>query len=140
MSEPGISFAKLDRDTSERFVPLRKPLGVSAFGINQLTLQPGQSMRVHVHEHQEEVYLVLAGELTVVVEGTERVLRPDELLRVAPPVKRQLLNAGTEPTTLIALGGTGDHQSRDALAWPDWESAATEPGRSPQEVPLPPDR
>jgi uncharacterized cupin superfamily protein len=140
MSDPDISFAQVDRETSERFVPLRRELGVSAFGINQLTLQPGQSMRVHIHEQQEEVYLVLEGELTVVVEGTEHVLKPDQLLRVAPPVKRQLLNAGSERTTLIALGGTGDHQSRDALAWPDWDAAASEPGKSPKDVPLPPDR
>lgn len=134
-----ISRARIDRDTDERFSPLRKPLGVSAFGINALVLQPGQRMRVHVHEHQEEVYLVLEGELTVIVEREEHVLRPDDVLRVAPSVKRQLVNAGDARTVLVALGGTGDHHSRDALAWPDWDAADAEDGRPPQEVPLPED-
>jgi uncharacterized cupin superfamily protein len=52
---PDPTTTALDLDTEERFVPLRKLLGVTGFGINQLTLQPGERMRIHRHAGQEEV-------------------------------------------------------------------------------------
>jgi uncharacterized cupin superfamily protein len=132
----GTTQIRLERGSTERFVTLRKELGVTSFGINQLNLQPGQRGRIHRHERQEEVYLVLEGELTVSVEGVEDVLGPDELLRVAPGLRRQLINRSSAPVTLLALGGYGDHESRDGEAFTDWDQ---ETGALPQEVPLPED-
>jgi mannose-6-phosphate isomerase-like protein (cupin superfamily) len=134
--ESGTSVTSLQRDTGERFVPLRRELGVSSFGINQIVLQPGQRMRIHRHANQEEVYVVLAGTLTLMVEGEAAEHGPDQLIRVAPDVRRQLVNRGQEPVVLLALGGAGEHQSRDAEAFTAWDQ---ETGASPQEVPLPPD-
>jgi uncharacterized cupin superfamily protein len=57
--EEGTTIARLDPDTGERFLPLRRQLGVSSFGMNQIVLQPGQRGRIHRHQRQEEVYLVL---------------------------------------------------------------------------------
>ena len=74
MSDSEVTFAELDPDTGERFQRLRRELGVQSFGLNLLTLQPGQRSRVHVHEQQEEVYLVLEGELTLIVEGADHAL------------------------------------------------------------------
>ena len=75
--ESGTSVTSLQRDTGERFVPLRRELGVSSFGINQIVLQPGQRMRIHRHASQEEVYVVLAGTLTLMVEGEAAEHGPD---------------------------------------------------------------
>ena len=77
-------MARLDPATTERFVSLRRALGVSTFGINQIRLAPGERGRIHRHEHQEEVYLVLRGTLTVEVEREEHDLAEGELLRVGP--------------------------------------------------------
>lgn len=134
--EDGVSRARLEDHPGERFVGLRRALGVSSFGINQMELAPGQRSRVHRHQHQEEVYLVLEGTLTLIVEGEEQDLSTGELVRVAPSVRRQLLNRGPGPLSLLALGGTGEHQSRDAVAFRSWED---ETGGSPQEVPWPDD-
>lgn len=132
----GTSRARVERGSSERFVTLRKELGVTSFGINQLNLQPGQRGRIHRHLRQEEVYLVLEGELTVSVEGVEDVLEEDEMLRVAPGLRRQLINRSTAPVILIALGGAGEHAGRDGEAFTSWDQ---EVGAPPQEVPLPED-
>lgn len=134
--ELDVSFAALD-PAAEMFNPLRRELGVTSFGINQMRLAPKQRMRVHLHTQQEEVYLVLAGELTLILEGEPRVLRPGELARVGRGVRRQLTNPGTETLELLALGGSGSHQSRDALAWSTWDEGGE--GRDPRQVPLPPD-
>lgn len=137
MSEPDLTFATLDPGTDERFVSLRRQLSVSAFGMNLLVLQPHQRGRIHAHERQEEVYMVIEGELTLVVEGKEHVLPKDRLARVAPSVRRQLVNRSPARLVVLALGGSGEHVGRDGRAWESWEEGGE--GRPPQEVPLPED-
>jgi mannose-6-phosphate isomerase-like protein (cupin superfamily) len=134
--QTGTSRTRLDPDGEERFVSLRRALGVTSFGINQLVLAPRQRGRIHRHERQEEVYLVLEGTLTLVVEGEEEAVGPGELVRVAPEVRRQLVNRGPERLVMVALGGDGEHTGRDGRAFTSWDDAE---GGSPQEVPLPED-
>jgi mannose-6-phosphate isomerase-like protein (cupin superfamily) len=134
--QDGTARTRLDRENTERFASLRRQLGVSTFGINQLVLQPRQRGRIHSHRRQEEVYLVLEGELTVLIEGDETTLGPDELIRVAPPLRRQLVNRGPVRLVLLALSGDGEHHGRDGEAFASWDD---EHGVPPQELPLPPD-
>jgi mannose-6-phosphate isomerase-like protein (cupin superfamily) len=134
--EQGTAATRLDADSDERFVPLRRRLGVTSFGINQIVLRPRQRMRIHRHERQEEVYVVLEGTLSLLLEGEETTLGAGELIRVAPEVRRQLVNRGPETLVLLALGGAGEHQGRDGLAWTDWDAPESAP---PPDVPLPDD-
>jgi mannose-6-phosphate isomerase-like protein (cupin superfamily) len=134
--DEGVARARLDPDAGERFVPLRRALGVTTFGLNQIVLEPRQRLRIHRHARQEEVYLVLEGTLTLLVEGSPEVLERGDLIRVAPSVRRQLVNRGTERLVLVALGGSTEHAGRDGEAFTGWEETE---GRPPQEVPLPDD-
>jgi uncharacterized cupin superfamily protein len=134
--EDGVSFTQIDLDSGERFQALRRELGVSTFGLNLILLQPGQRGRIHRHEHQEEVYLVLDGELSLSVEGKEHVLGQGALARVAPNVRRQLVNRRPQRVVLLALGGATDHTGRDGVAYADWADST---GASPPEIPLPDD-
>ncbi len=117
-------------------MPLRRALGVTAFGMNLIVLQPGQRGRIHRHERQEEVYLVLEGTLTLLIEQEESLLERGELVRVAPDLRRQLVNRSQGRLVLLALGGAGEHAGRDGVAFTSWDSGQ---GAPPQEVPLPPD-
>jgi uncharacterized cupin superfamily protein len=138
MTDDSITFATINRDTTERSrQPLARELGVGSFGCNLLVLAPRMRGRIHAHEHQEEVFLVLEGELTLLVEGVEHVLGPDRLVRVGPAARRQLTNAGTERLVLLALGASGEHAGRDGLAWESWDDRS--PGRPPLEIPTPDD-
>lgn len=132
----GVAFTLIDPDAGERFVSLRRALGVSSFGINQMVLEAGQRGRIHRHEHQEEVYLVLEGTLTLSVEGEEHDLGAGELARVAPEVRRQVMNRGPGRCVVVALGGAGSHEGRDGVAFTGWDAVD---GAPPQEVPLPDD-
>lgn len=134
--EDGTAKTRLDPDTDERFLPLRRQLGVSSFGMNQIVLQPGQRGRIHRHKNQEEVYLVLEGTLTLLLEGERTELAVGEVIRVAPQVRRQMVNRGPGRLLLIALGGAGEHAGRDGEAFGDWSD---EQPVSPQELPMPPD-
>lgn len=134
----GVGVAELKDQADDRFVRLRAPLGVTSFGINQLILTPGQRNRIHRHTAQEEVYVVLAGTLTLMIEGESHEFASGAVVRIAPSVRRQLVNAGSEPCSLLALGGTvaHEHASRDGEAFLEWSD--TEP-RAIADVPLPAD-
>lgn len=136
MTDPTVQIVSL-RPSEERFQALRRELGVTSFGLNAITLLPKQRGRIHRHERQEEVYLVLEGELTLIVEGEENVLGEGTLVRVPPELRRQLTNPTSERVVVLALGGSGEHEGRDGRAWSSWEEEGE--GRSPQEVPLPDD-
>jgi uncharacterized cupin superfamily protein len=137
MAEPDIAFTTINTNGVDRFQPLRRELGVTSFGINLVTLAPRQRGRIHAHERQEEVYLVLEGELTLGVEGEEHTVARGGLVRVGPSVRRQLINRGTVALVLVALGGSGEHAGRDGRAWESWDEDGE--GRAPQDVPLPAD-
>lgn len=95
----------------------------------------GQRMRIHRHRRQEEVYLVLEGRLTVTIDGEETELGAGELMRVAPVVRRQLVNHGSRRAVLIARAPTAS--TRAGMR------RRSRPGRSrpapPADVPLPDD-
>ena len=128
MTDPAIQITALDPDAG-MFQTLRRELGVTSFGINALTLQPKQRLRVHRHERQEEVYLVLEGELTLIVEGEptavpSRLPGPGRTGAAAPadqPERRagradraRRLTASTKAAT-AAPGPAGRRRARAAL-------------------------
>jgi uncharacterized cupin superfamily protein len=132
--ESGVAFTKLDSDGDDRFQRLRQELRVSTFGLNLLRLRPGESSRIHRHEQQEEVYLVLDGALTLLIEGEEHELARGDLARVAPDVRRQLQNRGDDLLLILALGGAKEHFGRDGRAYFSWDEEGD--GHPPAEVPL----
>lgn len=79
---------------------------------------------------------MLEGALTVAIDGDETELARGELMRVAPGVRRQLINYGPGRVLLIALGGSAEHDGRDAEAFGTWDQ---ESGQAPRDVPLPDD-
>lgn len=135
---PGVGVASLGDEAVERFLRLRDRLAITSFGLNKLVLAPGERNRIHRHTVQEEVYLVLAGQLDLGLEGVEHRFGVGELVRVAPGVRRQLINRGPGVLELLVIGSQTDyhHDPRDAEAFADWQS--TEVG-TPQTVPVPAD-
>jgi mannose-6-phosphate isomerase-like protein (cupin superfamily) len=134
--QEGVGFATLDLDGEDRFQPLRRELGVTAFGLNLIRLRRGQQGRIHRHERQEEVYVVLDGTLTLELDGEPRELPRGSAVRVAPGVRRRLSNRGPDPLAVLAIGGAQPHEGRDGVAFGSWEDVT---GAPPQRVPLPPD-
>ena len=134
--DKGVSYSRLDMTGTERFVPLRQQIGVTSFGMNLILLHAGARGRIHKHAKQEEVYLVLEGTLSLSIEGVERDMVAGELARVAPEVRRQLINRGPARVAILALGAAGEHVGRDGTAFVSWDSTE---GAPPQESPLPED-
>jgi mannose-6-phosphate isomerase-like protein (cupin superfamily) len=135
---PGVSTIQIDFGLEERFQRLRADLGVESFGLNFMRLAPRQRGRIHAHERQEEVYAVLEGILTVYTGEDESFeLGRGGVARVAPDVRRQLVNRHKQVLAILAVGASAGHEGRDGRAYTSWDE--TGEGRPPQEVPLPED-
>jgi uncharacterized cupin superfamily protein len=85
---------------------VRAGLGVSSFGISVLEFPPNYNHypeHNQMHDHQEEVYTVLRGRITLSVGGEEHELEPGVWARVGPSETRKLIT-GDEPARVLALG------------------------------------
>ncbi|HVE83319.1 MAG TPA: cupin domain-containing protein [Myxococcales bacterium] len=91
-----------------KFRSAGRQLGVSAWGMNVIEMQPHCSSypeHDHAKDGQEEVYVVLRGSATLHA-GEERFpLAAGAFVRVAPAQKRKFV-AGPEGLLLLALGAT----------------------------------
>ncbi|MFV8754783.1 cupin domain-containing protein [Nannocystaceae bacterium ST9] len=91
-----------------RFHSAGKQLGVQAWGMNVLTLDPGADgypEHDHLGDGQQEVYVLLRGSATLIA-GDQRVpLELGTFACVGPAIKRKLLPGG-EGATVLAIGAT----------------------------------
>jgi uncharacterized cupin superfamily protein len=97
------------------FRRVRAPLGVTAFGVNAVVLPPGYTTRRHYHDRQQELYLVLDGELEIEFgDGERHTLRRGALARVDPTTVRRLRNTSdSEDAMYFCVGGANGYVGRD---------------------------
>jgi quercetin dioxygenase-like cupin family protein len=98
------------------FRKVRAELGVEEFGVNAVVLPPDYTTGRHYHERQEELYLVLDGEIefTLGDPGVRLTLRRGGVVRVAPHTVRSLRNTSPEnEATYFAVGAAGGYAGRD---------------------------
>ena len=100
------------------FRKVRAPLGVTAFGVNAVVIPPGYTTRHHYHDRQQELYLVLEGDIEFEFgEGDKHTLGPGGLARVDPATHRRLRNTSdTEDAMYFCVGGDGGYVGRDGHA------------------------
>ena len=100
---------------SLRWTPLRKHFGITAFGINAYTAtEAGQDV---VEEHNEErlgheeIYIVLTGRATFVLDGEEREVSAGSAVFLRDPTIKRYARAEEPGTTVLAVGGKpGQHE------------------------------
>jgi mannose-6-phosphate isomerase-like protein (cupin superfamily) len=96
------------------FRKLRKGLGVSAFGINAITMPPGYETGSHYHDEQEELYFVHRGEIEMVFgDGATHRLKEGGSARVDASTLRKVRNVGEGDATFICIGGKDGYIGRD---------------------------
>lgn len=64
---------------------------------------PGDSIGVHVHSTNAEIYYVLEGELTVVEDGTEYTLRPGDAAFTANGASHSVENRTQQNAVMLAV-------------------------------------
>jgi len=98
-----------------RWTPLRKHFGITAFGINAYTAtKVGQDVvEEHTEERlgHEEIYLVVSGRATFVLDGEEVEVPAGSVVFLRDPKVKRYARAEEAGTTVLAVGGKpGSHE------------------------------
>ncbi len=111
--------------------PLGTLFGLNDFGVNLTTLEPGavSSLR-HAHTTQDEFVYLLEGELVLVTNAGETVLRPGMCagFQAGNGDAHHLVNRSQEPASFLEIGTRGGD---DSASYPDDDivAALDEQGR-----------
>jgi uncharacterized cupin superfamily protein len=99
------------------FRKIRGALGVTAFGVNAVVLPPAYKSNAHCHERQEELYIVMSGEIEFEFgDGERRVLGAGGLARVDPSTVRSARNmSAAEEAVYVCVGGADGYVGRDGV-------------------------
>jgi uncharacterized cupin superfamily protein len=103
----GFTIAHLD--DLERPFPkwalARKSLGLRSFGMNVVELAPGESVPEHdeTPTDQEEVFIVLTGEATMVIDGEDHPAPAGTFIRLDPAPLRTVANRSDADATVLIV-------------------------------------
>ena len=98
---------------------LGNAVGLTNFGVNLTTLAPGaQSAPRHWHSHQDEFIYVVSGELVLVTNAGETLLKPGMMAGFAAGVTdgHHLINRSGAIATYLEVG---DRTPGDRAEYPD---------------------
>jgi uncharacterized cupin superfamily protein len=87
--------------------PLADAVGLSQFGVNLVTLEPGAwSTQRHWHENEDELVYILTGEPTLITDEGEQILRSGMAagFKAGDANGHHLVNRTAEPVTFIVVG------------------------------------
>ena len=87
-------------------------LKTDALSIIEERMPPGTSERRHFHQRARQFFYVLAGELTMEVDGREHVIRANHGLEIAPGVPHQAINRSGENVRFIVTSQPPSHGDR----------------------------
>jgi tetratricopeptide (TPR) repeat protein len=101
--------------------PVRKTLGITAFGINAYTAANAGDEVVERHTEKtlghEEVYAVVAGHATFTVDGEEVDAPAGTLVYLDDPAQERAAVAREPGTTVLAIGGVPGVHEPSAWEW-----------------------
>jgi uncharacterized cupin superfamily protein len=109
--------------------PLGDAVGLTQFGVNLVELPPGcWSAQRHWHTHEDEFVYVLDGELTLVTDAGEQVLRAG--MAAGFPAGRSdghhLINRSEQPATYLEVGTR--REDVDEVEYPDIDMLVRQQG------------
>ena len=84
---------------------VRRSLGVTSFGVNLVDIPPGDAIPEHDERErdQEELFFVVSGSPTVVIDGAEYAAPAGTFVRVDPETLRRVVNNGSESARVLIV-------------------------------------
>ncbi len=107
--------------TSQR---LARAHGLTHFGVNLTVIPPGGwSSQRHWHSHEDEFVWVIEGELTLVTDSGEEILRPGDCaaFKAGDPDGHHLINRSNRPAKVLEVGNS---DARDRCVYSDIDMVA----------------
>jgi quercetin dioxygenase-like cupin family protein len=106
--ERGDGYTIADRDELERrgdWALVRRSLDCQAFGVNLVEIPPGTSIPEHDERErdQEELFFVLSGMPTLVIDGKDHPAPTGTFARLNPPHRRTVRNDHSEPASVLIV-------------------------------------
>jgi len=86
---------------------LSKALRLKKLRANMFRFSPGQKMEYHSHTEQEELFFILEGQCTLVVDGERFALAAGSVVRLDPRPRRQIVNESDADCVWLAVGAPG---------------------------------
>ena len=103
------SIASLDElGEGYGFRKIRKPLGVTAFGVNALVFPPGFDGPAHYHDQQDELYFVHRGTATFLIGEEDHEVGEGGLVHIQSTTPRSVSNRSSDDLVLFVVGGKDD--------------------------------
>ena len=100
-------------------IALGDAVGLTDFGVNLTRLPPGEwSSQRHWHTHEDELVYVISGEVVLVTNKGEEILRAGDVAAF-PKMARDghhLINRSTRPATYLEVGTRSES---DICTYPD---------------------
>jgi mannose-6-phosphate isomerase-like protein (cupin superfamily) len=108
------------RDELERtgnWALVRRSLGCNSFGVNLVEIPASEQIPEHDERgrDQEELFFVIDGSATLVIDGTEHEARPGTFARIDPARRRTVRNPGPEACSVLIVSAptTSGYQPMD---------------------------
>jgi len=96
-------FMPLGRVKEKEF--LSRPMGCKGVGLSFVRYKPGEGATyVHRHKVQEEVFITLKGNGSIILDGKRIAMPEGTVIRVAPKVYRALGNDSNKDVIYLILG------------------------------------
>jgi len=97
------TFMPLSKVKEKEF--LSRPLGCKGVGFSFVRCKPGEGANyVHRHKVQEEVFLTVQGNGTIILDGKRIAMPEGTIVRVGPTVYRAIGNDSNEDVVYMILG------------------------------------
>lgn len=102
------SYAIVHRDELERtggWALVRRSLDCRALGANLVEIAPGESIPEHdeTERDQEELFFVVSGEPTLVIDGADHPAPAGTFARLDPVHRRTVRNTGEQPASVLIV-------------------------------------
>ena len=126
---PKIDIAKIQIDAGSNYPePLRRVVagrarkrlgnaaGLDQFGVNLTTLKPGAASALrHWHQKEDELVFILEGEVVLIDNSGETVLRPGDAagFKANDPNGHHLVNKSGLDAVLLEIGTRSKHESAE---------------------------
>jgi mannose-6-phosphate isomerase-like protein (cupin superfamily) len=102
-----IDLAALPRDRRVNEPLIEHGAGVTGASVGLVTTPPGEGSPAGLHTHAfDQVFYVLAGTMSVVVDGSQHEAGPGTLVIFPAGMPHRNWNAGSEPTVHLAINAS----------------------------------